>query len=369
MTTEPIRVSRRPPATASTTVGFDAHVLDGRFQGSRTVIARLAQNLARDQADIEVTLYCATPPDLGPRVGHGALPRGGAWRRLFVDLPRIARRDRLDALIYQYICAPWSRNSWVVIHDVLPITHARLFGAAFVIRSAILFILSMIWARRVIVVSQYTADRVKRVAPFASHKLTVVRNGPSFDEDVYFTPRPAARSTPYILTVGRLEKRKNVDMLVKAFVKAQIPDVELVIVGKAEPGYEIALDAPNVVSVTNADDAALADLYANAALFVYPSSAEGFGLPLLDAILFGAPTLSSKLTAMPEVGGNLAEYFDPSAADAVETLSERMRAHFSGRPVLAPTPQQRRAHANAFSWRHSAAALADALRTQRPAAR
>ncbi|WP_425992862.1 glycosyltransferase family 4 protein [Brevundimonas sp. TWP2-3-2] len=357
-------VGRNRTSASNPKVGFDAHVLDGRFQGSRTVIIRLAQALARDHADIDVTLYCESRPDPCPRIRHGSLPVAGAMRRLALDLPRIACRDDLDALIYQYICAPWSRNSWVVIHDVLPITHARLFRAVFVVRSAILFMLSMIWARRVVVVSQYTADSVLRIAPFVRKKLTVVLNGPSFDEDLYFQEYPAPARPPYILAVGRLERRKNIDLLVRAFSRAGPQGVELIVVGKAEPGYSPPLGAPGVIYIESVQEAALAALYANAALFVYPSAAEGFGLPLLDAVLFGVPTLSSNRTAMPEVGGDLPEYFDPETPDAEAVLARRISEHFGGRPVKAPSQAARLGHAKAFSWTKSAESLANAIRAQ-----
>jgi glycosyltransferase involved in cell wall biosynthesis len=342
-------------------VGFDAHVLDGRFQGSRTVISNTVMSLAKSSDDITVYAYSSRLHFDAERVLTHTISRNPVLRLIF-DLAFAPRKHDLHAMVYQYICAPWAQRSWVTIHDILPITHPHLFNIKFTIRCAALFISSMLWARKVITVSNYTFDAVARLLPWISSKLVVVRNGPSFREDTYFTEKKEGERTPYVMTVGRLERRKNVDLLIAAFARASLTDVNLVVVGKREPGYRIDMTAPNVIQIEDAPDETLIDLYLNASLFVYPSEAEGFGLPLLDAVLFGVPTLSSNQTAMPEVGGDLAEYFDPTARGAVENLATRIRGHFTGFPVSRPSLEARLRHADAFSWRRSAATLTDALR-------
>ncbi|WP_275192373.1 glycosyltransferase, partial [Klebsiella pneumoniae] len=74
-------------------------------------------------------------------------------------------------------------------------------------------------------------------------------------------------------------------------------------------------------------------MYRRAELFLYPSLAEGFGLPLLDAILFGLPVLASQRTSMAEVGMGATTFFDPAEPDATRWLGERIAAHFAGDPV------------------------------------
>lgn len=342
-------------------VGFDAHVLDGRFQGSRTVISNTVISLANSSDDITVHAYSSRSHFDKERVFTHPISNNPALRLAF-DLAFAPQKSGLQAMVYQYICAPWAQRSWVTIHDILPITHPSLFNIRFTIRCAALFISSMLWARKIVTVSNYTFNAVSRLLPWISHKLVVVRNGPSFHEDTYFAEDDEGAGTPYVMTVGRLERRKNVDLLMAAFARAGLTDVNLVVVGKREPGYRIDMAAPNVIHIEDAPEETLIDLYRNASLFVYPSAAEGFGLPLLDAVLFGVPTLSSNQTAMPEVGGDLAEYFDPTAKNAVDHLAKRIRGHFTGSPVERPSLAARRQHAEAFSWRRSAATLVDALR-------
>ena len=92
------------------------------------------------------------------------------------------------------------------------------------------------------------------------------------------------------------------------------------------------------------------DIFRGASLFAFPSKAEGFGIPLLDALLFGIPTISSNQTAMTEVAGNLATFFDPTSSDADFLIADLIRCHFGGRPIAAPSMEQRRKQAAKFSW-------------------
>lgn len=209
----------------------------------------------------------------------------------------------------------------------------------------------MIFAWRIVAVSDYSANEIRQHLPRrVARKLRVIKNGPSFSPDTYFQPRPNAGKR-YILVVGRIEKRKNIHLLVDAFSGGAPSDVDLVVVGSYEPDYAYRMpETPRIRHIINIDDQTLVELYRGAALFVYPSCAEGFGIPLLDSVLFGIPTLSSKLTAMPEVGGNLAEYFDPSLHNAADLLRERIKEHFSGSPVPAPSLEQRLTHAAKLSW-------------------
>lgn len=351
-------------------IGFDAHVLDGKYQGSQTVILRLAEALAA-QPNVEVTLYTQKSrpvPALRHQLTYKSLSTTSALGRLLWELPHLSFRDRLNATVFQYIAPPWAKNTAVVIHDILPMTHPHLFSARFVIRSVALYTLSMMSSGTILAVSSYTAKQISRIFPMFRHKVDVVRNGPSFHENVYFRPHAAdsvkalTGGRRYALAVGRIEPRKNIDLAVRAFLRAGAEDACFVVVGKLDNGFDISLDDPRIVHLQNLDEDVLIALYANADLFLYPSEAEGFGLPLLDAVLFGVPTLSSNQTAMPEVGGDLAEYFDPTTANAVDQLADRIRGHFYDTPVARPSLEARRSHADAFSWRRSAAALADAMR-------
>jgi glycosyltransferase involved in cell wall biosynthesis len=191
-----------------------------------------------------------------------------------------------------------------------------------------------------------------------------IHPGGSFDPGAYFDGKVEAspHPRPYILSVGRIEARKNIPLLARAFVHAGLPDIDLVIVGKRDLGYSAALpENDRIVVREEVDDRQLVALYRHASLFVFPSEAEGFGLPLLDAVLFGLPTIASNRTSLPEVGGDLATYFDPTGPAAVGTLATMIGGHFTDRPIPSPSPEGRAAHAGKYNWERAAHELTDAL--------
>lgn len=132
----------------------------------------------------------------------------------------------------------------------------------------------------------------------------------------------------YILFVGTIQPRKNIAKLIEAFSILQSSDLQLVIVGKRGWKYEEILAAPEefgvrdkVVFIHNATDDDLPSLYKNAVCFVLPSLYEGFGLPVLEAMKYGCPVLTSNVSSLPEAGGEAAVYFDPEdAGDIAKSL-------------------------------------------------
>ena len=128
----------------------------------------------------------------------------------------------------------------------------------------------------------------------------------------------------YILFVGTLQPRKNIERLVEAFSKLKNKELELVIVGKKGWQYEEILAAPSKFGVSErvkfldfVENKDLPSLYKNALCFVLPSLYEGFGLPVLEAMKFGCPVLTSNVSSLPEAGGDAAIYFDPTSAEDI----------------------------------------------------
>ena len=127
-----------------------------------------------------------------------------------------------------------------------------------------------------------------------------------------------ARRRPYVLVVGSVEPRKNLDRLTRAFHMSRIGnDYDLLIVGRAAWG-----DLPRGVEVLHGvDDVTLGGLYRNAVAVILPSLYEGFGLPIVEALVAGTPVLCSDIPVFREVAGGDVRYFDPlSLADMSNAL-------------------------------------------------
>lgn len=342
-------------------IGVDGHVLTGRFQGTRSTLSALLRAMAPRLGGREVIVYSDAPEEARALLGvegyrYAGLGHAGSIKRLLAVFPRLFRRDRVDLGVFQYMM-PLTGRHIVFIHDLLPITHPHLFPFAMRLRTRIFFGLAIRRAAMVLAVSEYTRGEIARLYRIEPERLRVVLNGPSFPAATYAGPR-APGAERYILAVGRIEPRKNVPLLVDAFLRADLPDVQLVVVGSHDNGFDYRLpDDPRIVGRRGLDDARLIDLYRGASLFVFPSAAEGFGIPLLDALLFGLPVIASHRTAMAEIATGVAETFDPLAPDACDVLARRIAGHFANAPVAAPDAAQRAALAARFNWDRAADAF------------
>lgn len=167
-------------------------------------------------------------------------------------------------------------------------------------------------------------------------------------------------SGPFLLFVSTLEPRKNVEGLVRAFAKVahDIPH-NLVLVGASGwriEGLEHAFresglgDRVQRVGYVIAREH-LPAFYSAADAFVFPSFYEGFGLPVLEAMVCGCPVITSNRSSLPEVAGGAAEYVDP---DNTDEIAEAIRRVVVDESLAASMRERGRAQASRFSWQDCA---------------
>lgn len=196
--------------------------------------------------------------------------------------------------------------------------------------------------RELITHASVPAERIVVASPGGPRGWPVPVNGSS---DVALRRYGIVR--PYVLTVGRTYKHKNLDSFVVAFSRAKrqfgFPH-RLILAGHPGNGHDDVLrairaeKAEDFVQISGyVDHADLPNLYGAADLFAMPSLYEGFGFPLLEAMQLGVPTLSSNVCSLPEVGGEAAMYMDPHDIESMvaavgQVLSDsRLRSRLSER--------------------------------------
>ena len=230
-------------------------------------------------------------------------------------------------------------------------------------------------ADRVIAISRPAAAEVADAYRIAPDRIRVIPLGidggwtdePAVDRVAATLLRHRLRAG-YFLFVGTLQPRKNVEMLMAAFERLpreRRRGRQLVIAGRCGWGSDALREAllcrrseGEVVWLDHVDDDCLRDLYAGAGTFVFPSLAEGFGLPLLDALGAGLPVIASDLEVMREVGGGLACYVPAGNADA-------WTAALEAAATAAPDPAasaSRVAWARGFAWSRCAASTVEVYR-------
>jgi glycosyltransferase involved in cell wall biosynthesis len=165
---------------------------------------------------------------------------------------------------------------------------------------------------------------------------------------------------PFILTVGVLEPRKNHIVLFEMLrrLRQSGQEIDLIVIGRegwhwstplARPEYSAL--APWVRILADIPERDLAEFYSRAAMFVYPSLYEGFGLPILEAMACGAPVICSSSSSLPEVAGEAALYADPHDAEGFTKQAARLLADPGLRQRMIQAGLER---ARQFSWRRTA---------------
>ena len=287
-----------------------------------------------------------------------------AWEQ--AGLPLVARRARAEVLHCPHYTMPLAAGLPVVttLHDATFFTHPevhlpvkRRFFRGWTR-------VSLARAARCITPSAATREELVRVAHGRRGRIDVAHLG--VDAARFHVPseeeRAAARAHlgiegPYLAFLGTLEPRKNVPALIRGWAavagapplvvaggRGWDPEVER---AAAEVPGDHRLLRPGYVPLE-----LLAGFLGGAKLVAYPSLGEGFGLPVLEAMACGAPVLTTRLLALPEVGGDAVAYTEPDA-DAVAEALRALLADPDRRTWLAAAGRERAA---AFDWRSCARA-------------
>jgi glycosyltransferase involved in cell wall biosynthesis len=199
--------------------------------------------------------------------------------------------------------------------------------------------------------SEAEARRIDRIYPTVAGRIRPVGLGlPVSLRSADPTPVPAAEVGPFVLSVGRLNVRKNLGRLINAFLQVEeMSDWRLLIVGSADGRTgDTDHSSDRVQFLGSVTDSELTYLYQTCSVFAFPSLDEGFGLPLLEAEYFGAPIVASKTPAFEELN-NADRYFNPVDESSIRAA---LQASAVSTGVRVPDSKPYRVHGTAsrFDW-------------------
>jgi glycosyltransferase involved in cell wall biosynthesis len=287
-----------------------------------------------------------------------------------VSLPLLARRRRA-ALVHAPNCfLPLVRPcpGVVTINDLAFETWPEDFAPTTRAKFRIITRLAARSADRIICPSRFTAEDVCTRYRVDPAKVRVIADAPGLA--LTPTSQPERGPTepeagPYVLAVGDLRRKKNLGALVSAFAALRrdpgIPH-RLVLAGldSGEGPRLRELAGETSVTLTGyVSDERLGRLIAGAELLVHPSLYEGFGLVVLEAMARGTPVLLARATALPETGGDAADYFDPAEPHDLARRLEQLLADPARRAELS---RRGRIRARQFSWARTARETAEVYR-------
>lgn len=270
---------------------------------------------------------------------------------------------------YMLPLLPCGAKKMVVFHDALFFDKPEYYPRPWLLYFRTLVLPAAHRAKAIIAPSAFSAARLLDHFPSWSAKLKVIYQGPKQ------LPEASALSTagslvkeqlqdcPYFLHVGTFEKRKNIPFLLEGFAKFSSQRfIKLLLIGlstgkkNSDDTHQIRATIEQyqlqdrVIVAGYLSDGDLAFFYRRATAYFFPSVYEGFGIPLLEAFMYGLPVAAANATALPEIAGTAALYFDPHDQGSLLACMEQLHAHEPLRKELIEKGYDR---AKQFRWSES----------------
>jgi glycosyltransferase involved in cell wall biosynthesis len=292
----------------------------------------------------------------------------------FVSSPVFSWRDNPDVFWGPAhrlpLWLPSSTKAVVTVHDLawMKAPETMRKGGRFLDR--VMMPPSVKRAAVIITVSQSTANELISLWPDSEGKILVTPLGPSLFRDPVSLKSLGFGLVErgYFLFVGTIEPRKNLERLLRAHALGAAGRIDwppLIVVGGEGWGLDslsslvkrIGCDRSTML-LGRVSDRDLAALYANAIAFLMPSIYEGFGLPIVEAMSFGTPVLTSNTSSMPEVVGDAGILVDPLSVDSIYAGLSEMLDNTAHRQFLSCRAKER---SLAYSWDKTAQLTLGAL--------
>jgi glycosyltransferase involved in cell wall biosynthesis len=361
-------------------IGIDARFYGSIGKGLGRYTQKLIENLEMADGDNEYFIF------LRKDNFTEFNPRNKNFKKVLADfrwysvveqfsMPFMLLRYKLDVVHFPHFNVPlfYRKKFIVTIHDLILLHFPTLRGTRLsrfvfwlkfffykiIIRSAI------DRSARVITVSNFTKDDILRNYGVDSGKIAVTYE--SWMESIASSPEKEDKHIlsrygiigPYLLYVGNAYPHKNLEIMLSAFqeILKVRKGLQLILVGREDyfyrqlKGFAKDKHMSGIIFAGFVPDDDLGCVYRNAALYVFPSLYEGFGLPPLEAMAYGVPVISSGYGSMPEILGESVKYFDAKKMESVIAAILEIMDNAAIREELIRRGRER---VKFFSWRKMA---------------
>ena len=343
-------------------IAVDGRPLRHPFSGIGVYTREILSRIANDH---ELFIYLDRKPkrpiDIAGTVRSGPSRRLSGLLTTNVAFAHWAKQDRVDVFFsprHHLPLALQDTPAVVTIHDMVWRVAPETMQPVNRLLDTTLVPLALTRAERIIAVS---ADTANRVAEYCGRRdVTTIHNAArDLSPDVPFTyPRP------YFLFVGTKEPRKNLRGTVEGFRRASAAGLnhDLVLVGPSgwgESGLSDTVGGDRIVDLGTISDERLSGAYQSCNALVLASFYEGFGIPLVEAMRYGKPVITSGTSAMAEIAGDAGILVDPGSPDSIARALLKLTNDVEARHRLATNARRR---SRAFSWDRAAQSTIEVLR-------
>lgn len=366
------------------TIAVDVRDLRLAKTGTRTYLEELCREFKKMESD--ELHFCFLDTSISVYTGHNKLlkyiehARYQFWKQ--VALPLKAFLKGCDIVFCTDNCVPIIHLGYQTIpvfHDAFCFESPEAYGKLWLWLYMKTAVPAAKRSRFVITPTEWSKKQIHHYTQIPDEKLLVVYEGPK-----HLNPGEAANAnarltkfalTPkgYLLHVGSMFKRKNIPALIEAFaiVKKSHPDLKLVLAGPTpandfDSDFKLIEDAiekndlrNDVILTGYLSDTDLGIIYQNALLYVFPSTNEGFGIPILEAFKNYLPVLIANNTCLPEVGGDAVLQFNPFD---VGDIAQKINVVVNDEDLRDDMIHKGRERLNLFSWENTAGQLVGIFR-------
>lgn len=352
---------------------IDGSVIDGEYQGSRTFVLELISHISSTFKEVKIYVGTKNTNKVIPNSSNINIVELNYRNRLhkyFFVLPKIIMNYSCDIVITQYftpLYVPKKTSILNVVHDVLMFDYPAFFPSSKLKR--LFQRISIMKSDKIITVSDYSKNRITTRFNCDSKNVLVVNNG---IRDIFKEKRSDRVSKmdtakfgiigDYFICVSRIEPRKNIEALIS--LAGIYLDKTIVLIGSNTFGDDyyskLISECKNFIHLTDVSDFDMIRLVSASELFIYPSFAEGFGIPPLEAAALGVPVVCSNATALKELSLHHECFFGPSdERDLLRAVSYALKQ--SDEQLL----EIRDRVISEYNWNRSFAVLDDTIRELR----
>ncbi|MDO7137091.1 glycosyltransferase family 4 protein [Algibacter lectus] len=324
-----------------------------------TGVQRFAIEISKELVQLKYPVVFVAPSniihkDLAKLLNVVILPglQGHFWEQISLPFYVLRKRGLLVSLCN---LAPLILKKQIIaIHDLSALKHPEWFSKAF--NNFYRFVIPILAkrARHIITVSETSKKELIDYLKIFENKISVVHNAVF---NIGTSMCPSVNKEDYILTVSSHNPRKNFERLIKAFNLIENKKIRLIVVGNFSDNFKETNfkfeDHLNerVEFLTNIDDAELITYYQKAKLFVFPSLYEGYGIPVLEAIMCETECLVSDIPVFKEIYKDSVNYFNPKS---VSSITEQINNSLNNPKTIKETLVIKKKMDLKFSWSKSA---------------